>query len=147
MRENVGAAYGVSVLVISDTGTVFGGAYGYTDTSKRKRVDHETVFNIASVTKSVTAVKAFRLIDQKRIALVDTIGIYVGDVPEDNQSITIDDLLSHRSSFSQNYVCDGLRTTEAALNALLKDTLSFPRKAASVTRMKITSRSRSSLKE
>ena len=63
------------------------------------------------------------LVDQGKINLNDTLGVFFNKVPADKQSITINDLLSHKSGFQQNYVCDGIANTNKALLAILKDKL------------------------
>ncbi len=125
LQHDFGDSFGFSVLVASGSGVVFDGAYGFIDSTRMKRVDENTLFNIASISKSITAMEVMRLMEQHRISLSDSIGKYVGHVPDDKRSITISDLLSHASGFEQNYVCDGLQTPDAALKALLGDTLSF----------------------
>lgn len=117
--------FGFTVLIADDQKILFSKSYGYIDTLKTQPVNKETLFNIASISKSFTAIGILRLVEQNKIKLTDTIGRFINKVPTDKTSITIDHLLSHKSGFQQNYVCDGLKQSNEALNALLLDTLSF----------------------
>lgn len=117
--------FGFTVLIADDKKILFSKSYGYIDTLKTQPINKETLFNIASISKSFTAIGILRLVEQNKIKLTDTIGKFVNNVPTDKSSITIDHLLSHKSGFQQNYVCDGLKKSNEALNALLLDTLGF----------------------
>lgn len=125
LEEKFGSTFGFSILIGSSQGIDHVASYGYTDPSESLRVDSLSLFNVASITKSVTALEVFRLIEQGKIALKDSIGSYVGHVPADKRAITIHDLLAHTSGFDQNYVCEGQRTADDALKSLLNDPLQF----------------------
>jgi len=125
LQKKFSEKFGLSILIAGDKKIIFNEAYGYIDTLKTKKVNQKTLFNIASISKSFTAIAIFRLVEQNKIKLSDTIGKFIDNVPADKLSITISHLLSHTSGFEQNYVCDGLTNSHEALAALLKDTLSF----------------------
>ena len=125
LNEKFGSSFGFSVLIGSSQRIDFAASYGYTDRSKNHRVDSTTLFNVASITKSVTALEVFRLIEKRKMSLTDSIGTYIGAIPDDKRAITIHDLLAHTSGFDQSYACEGLRTADDALKALLNDPLQF----------------------
>ncbi len=125
MQKHFSGKFGFSILIATNNQIIFKEAYGYTDTLKTKKIYQETLFNIASISKSFTAIAIFRLVEQGEIKLSDTIGKFIDNVPADKRSIAIHHLFSHTSGFEQNYVCDGLTNSHEALAALLQDTLSF----------------------
>ncbi len=125
LQKQIGAQFGVSVLIASDDSVLFQAEYGYVDESRSRKVDSRTSFGIASITKSITAIETFRLIEQGKMHLSDSIGEYLDNVPSDKRSITVGELLSHMSGFAENYVCDGITDAEEAMGALMNDTLSF----------------------
>lgn len=103
--------------------TLFNQAYGYIDLKKYKKVNRKSLFNIASISKSFTAVGILSLVQQKKIFLTDTIDKFFNNVPVDKLSITLNHLLSHQSGFQQNYICDGICDSNEAINSLLSDKL------------------------
>ncbi len=125
LQDKFGNSYGFSVLIADDNKIVFSKAFGYIDSLKTKLSDEQTLYNIASITKSFTAIGIMKLAEQKKLNLTDTIGKFFDNVPADKRAITINELLSHKSGFQQNYVCDGITSSGEALKALLADTLGF----------------------
>lgn len=115
--------FSFSVLIAETDNILLSKGYGYIDTLKTKQTDQNTLFHIASIAKSITAVGIFKLIEEKKIRLTDPIVKYFNNVPPDKQSITIADLLCHKSGFGQNYVNSGIKYSAEALNALLNDSL------------------------
>lgn len=124
LQKEYGGKFGFSVLVADEKKILFSNSYGHIDTSKTKKVNQETLFHIASITKSVTAIGIFQLIEKQKLALDDTIGKFFENVPRDKHSIRVSHLLTHRSGFEQNYVCFGIGNSDDAVSALLNDTLS-----------------------
>ncbi len=121
--KEFGDEFGYSVLVYDEKSILFEKIFGKIDSLRTKTPDAQTLFNIASVSKSFTAIGIMRLIEQNKIRLNDTIGVFFDNVPIDKKSITISHLLCHKSGFQQNYVCDGKTNSSDALKALLADTL------------------------
>jgi len=126
LQHRIDGAYGVSVVIGSDSAIEFTGAYGFADSARTKPVDSLTLFNIASITKSFTSLEIFRLIEQHRLSLADTIGTFITGVPADKSAITIAQLLSHTAGFEQHYVNSGLSRRAAAVAAIRRDSLAFP---------------------
>ena len=125
LPKHFSGLFGFSILIATNNKIIFKEAYGYIDILKTKNVDQKTLFNIASITKSFTAIAILRLVEQGEISLSDTIGKFIDNVPADKRSIAIHHLLSHTSGFKQNYVSDGLTNSHEAITAVLKDTLGY----------------------
>lgn len=118
-----GNNFSFSVLVADNKTILFSRNYGYANTSNKTKTDQNTLYHIASITKSITAVGIFKLVEEKKISLPDPISKFFINVPPDKQSISIADLLCHKSGFGQNYVNYGINNSGEALNALLNDSL------------------------
>ncbi|MBT8219599.1 MAG: beta-lactamase family protein [Bacteroidia bacterium] len=115
-----------SVLVESHDTVLFSGHYGYINKKKTRPVDSKTLFNIASITKSITSIGIMKLVEQHKINLTDQLNVFFGDVPESMQSITVRTLLSHKSGFKQTYPLTAISASDAALDAIFAQTLEFP---------------------
>lgn len=99
-----GAAFGVIV----DGELVFSGAVGVRDVSTKAPVDVDTVFRIASMSKSFTAAAILKLRDQGKLSLDDPADKYVAELAalayptKDSPRITIRHLLSHSEGFPED---------------------------------------------
>lgn len=99
-----GIAYGIIV----DGRLVHAGTVGYRDVAARAPVDSATVFRIASMTKSFTAVAILQLRDAGRLSLDDPVERYVPELATlryptaDSPRITIRHLLSHSAGFPED---------------------------------------------
>jgi CubicO group peptidase (beta-lactamase class C family) len=122
MRD-CGYAYAVSVSL--EEHVLVQRGYGWSDSSGTCRASERTLFNVASITKSFTAIAAFQLRRQGALRLQDTLPSFFDAVPRDKQSISIEHLMAHTSGLRQNYAADGVRSREEAVRAILSDTLAF----------------------
>lgn len=78
-------------------------AFGLADASASRRNQTDTRFNIGSISKTFTSVAIAQLIQQRRLALDDTLAKHLPDYPNQAaaQRITIRQLLTHRSGVAQ----------------------------------------------
>lgn len=103
-----GRVPGVAYGVIVDGELVHAGAFGTRDLATKAPVDADTVFRIASMTKSFTAVAILRLRDEGRLSLDDPAEKYVPELAGlaypsvDSPRITIRHLLSHAEGFPED---------------------------------------------
>jgi CubicO group peptidase (beta-lactamase class C family) len=99
-----GIAYGIVV----DGRLVHVGTAGYRELSSRAPVDSSTVFRIASMTKSFTALAILQLRDAGRLALDDPVERYVPELKglryptADAPKVTIRHLLTHSEGFPED---------------------------------------------
>ncbi|HEU4584290.1 MAG TPA: serine hydrolase domain-containing protein [Gemmatimonadaceae bacterium] len=99
-----GIAYGIVV----DGKLAHAGTAGYRDLSSHSPVDTGTVFRIASMTKSFTAVAILQLRDAGKLSLEDPAERYVPELKglryptTDSPKITIRHLLSHSTGFPED---------------------------------------------
>ncbi len=68
---------GVSVTVVKDNEVVYAKGFGYRNIEKSLPVTPDTIFGIASVTKSFTAMAIMQLVDKKIIDLNEPVNKYL----------------------------------------------------------------------
>jgi D-alanyl-D-alanine carboxypeptidase len=95
-RVETGAAPGVAVQVMKDGRVVFSRAYGRANLELDVATTPESVFRIASNTKSFTAASVLMLADRGLLSLDDTVARHLPDFPGADR-ITIRQLLTHTS--------------------------------------------------
>ena len=102
-------AVGVSCAVVKDNQIIYHQNFGVKDLATQEPVDDQTIFRIASISKSFTATGLLQQVEQGKLALTDDVSDLIGfkgrnprfpDTP-----ITLEMLLSHTSSIndSQGY--------------------------------------------
>lgn len=126
---------GAVLLVSRENSVVFHKAYGVADRFTRRAVTHETVFDLASLTKPLaTTLAVMLLIQQNRLALAHRLGAVLPAFGADEKSaITINHLLYHISGLPdyRPYYKDLERLPfdqrqEALHNLLVNETLIHP---------------------
>ncbi|MFN0119165.1 MAG: serine hydrolase domain-containing protein [Blastocatellia bacterium] len=119
---------GMAWGVIVDGRLAQAGAIGIRDMDKNAPVDADTVFRIASMTKSFTAAAILQLRDAGRLSLDDAAARYMPELRQmrlptaDSRPITIRDLLSHSAGFPEDnpWGDQQLAATEASFSAMLR---------------------------
>lgn len=95
MKEN--DIPGLQVAVIQHHNIVKTASYGIANIQDNVKVDKDTVFNIASMTKAFTSVAVMQLVEQGKVDLNAAISIYIADLPEPWQQIRVNQILTHSS--------------------------------------------------
>ena len=135
MREFVerghvpGAAWGIVI----DGELAHAGAAGFSDLSTRAPVATDTVFRIASMTKSFTAISILKLRDEGKLSLDDPAEKYVPELQRlvyptsDSPKITIRHLLSHAEGFPEDNPWGDrqLADTDEQLSQMLRGGIPF----------------------
>jgi len=95
LEDLVGGAF----AVVSRDGVLSSGSFGYTDTSHKQQVNQDTVFRIASVSKTFAAGLTALLVADGSIAWTDPVNRYVPGfhINGDASKIRIEDLLGQSS--------------------------------------------------
>jgi len=123
---------GLAFAVTENDRTIKKGAYGLANIETGSSVERDSVFELASVTKPITAVAVMMLVQEGRIGLEDSIGKYVADTPQAWHEITIGELLSHTSGLREYGLvqCNGSEpldiSTKQQFDDLVKSPLLFP---------------------
>ncbi|MEO7455277.1 MAG: serine hydrolase domain-containing protein, partial [Gemmatimonadaceae bacterium] len=124
-----GIAYGIIV----DGRVVHIGTAGLRNVETNSPVDTQTVFRIASMTKSFTALSILKLRDEGRLSLDDPAERYVPELRRlrypttDAPKITIRHLLSHSAGFPEDnpWGDQQLADTDAELSAMISRGIPF----------------------
>ena len=88
---------GLQIAVVKDGEIVKASSYGIANIQDSIAVDNETVFTLNSITKAFTGVAIMQLVEQGAIDLAKPISIYLADLPQTWQAITVKQLLTHTS--------------------------------------------------
>ncbi|MCK0180080.1 beta-lactamase family protein [Flavobacteriaceae bacterium S0862] len=87
-----------SVLVAKGDSILFEKTYGLRDKQKGNKIDTNTTFNVASTTKTFTAIAIAQLVEQGKLNYSDPISKLIPEYPKDiADQVTIHHLLTHTS--------------------------------------------------
>lgn len=117
LAENNAAAATIAIYYKGEL--VLNQAYGTKALNSNNAVDTETLFQIGSTTKMMTATAILRAVEQGKLNLSDKLVDVVTGISYDSelwQDITIADLLTHQTGFEDDY-------DDAFINAELSDFL------------------------
>lgn len=105
----------IAVVVVKDDKPIFVRAYGMADREAGVKADADTLFYIASSTKSFTAMSAALLDREGKIKLADPISKYTAGITFKNQlpldKITVRDLLTHTSGLRNDVLVNRMAFT------------------------------------
>jgi len=116
---------GVAVAIVADGRVLLQRGYGLADVAASRTVEPTTPFNIASVTKPITAALALLLAEEGALRLDDPVGRFLPDLPERYRGITIRQLLTHTSGVDRDLREDNFDDPDAAEYRLRLDTASL----------------------
>ncbi len=92
-----------SVVLLQDDKVMFQKSYGYADKELKKSNDAQTLFDLGSVTKTMTAVAILKLHDEGKLSVYDRVDKYIpGFINDKTDSVTILNLLNHTSGMEAN---------------------------------------------
>jgi D-alanyl-D-alanine carboxypeptidase len=102
---------GVALTIIQAGERVKTGCYGFADLEHRVPVTEETVFEIGSVTKQLTAAGVLLLQQEGQLALDDKLTKHFADLPASWTNITVRHLLTHTSGIRSYTGLSGFELT------------------------------------
>lgn len=88
---------GVCVGVIAEGQLAYSKGYGFQDREENIHCSTDTMFRWASISKPVTAVAAMQLVEQGKLRLDDDVRKYVPEFPDNDDTVTVRDLMCHQS--------------------------------------------------
>lgn len=94
---------GVVVAVLEHGQPVHVAEHGFASLEHQAPATAETVFELASLTKHMTALMALSLAEEGRLSLDDPLSLYVTDTPDAWSAITINQLLSHMAGLTHRF--------------------------------------------
>jgi len=102
-REEIGNV-GLGVAVVKDNKIIYDNYFGVKNLETGEKVDAQTIFRIASISKSFTSTALMQLVEQGKVTLGtdvgDLMGFQVRNPKYPETVITLERLLSHTSSLS-----------------------------------------------
>ncbi|MEQ1607222.1 MAG: serine hydrolase domain-containing protein [Pyrinomonadaceae bacterium] len=124
---------GIAFGVVVDGKLVFAGNDGYTDIDKKTPVTSQSLFRVASMSKSFTAMAILKLRDDGKLKLDDPAYLYVPELKKqryptaDSTPITIRQLLTHGAGFPEDNPWGDrqLADTDKELSDLLNNRVTF----------------------
>ena len=124
---------GLAVGVVVDGRLAYFKGFGVRDVASGAPVDEETVFRIASMTKSFVSASVLRLRDEGKLSLDDPAEKYLPELKalryptRDSPRLTVRHLLSHSAGLPEDNATADLRMpmADAEFDALLSHGLSF----------------------
>lgn len=129
-KKNHFPAFAFGIMV--DGKLVYSGAEGYINIEKKIPTDVHSMFRIASITKSFTAMAILKLRDNGQLKLDDPVSLYIPEIKNqhltsDSPEITIRDLLTHSAGLPLDNAWGDrqLNMSKKDLVILLKKGLSF----------------------
>ena len=123
--QKFGDDFEFSVLIEVNNLQIYSDNYMKSETLHPEEDSNHKLYNIASITKSITAVGIMKLVEVEEISLSDTLGMFFKGIPHPKGSITISNLLSHKSGLPQSYPLSGISESAEALNLILNQQLEF----------------------
>ena len=97
---------GLSIAAVRDYKIDWAKGYGWSDQSERRKVSTQTLFQAASISKSLNGVGLLKLVQDKKVELEADINNYLTswkfpyDKSSSNRKVTIAQLLSHTAGLS-----------------------------------------------
>jgi len=94
---------GVSLGVVRDQVLLWSGGFGYADVASSRPMDADTIFGVASITKTFTATAIVQLRDRGRLTLDDPVTRYIPEVKKVRcrfgsiKDLTLRRLMTHRT--------------------------------------------------
>ncbi len=123
-----GYAYGI----VLDGKLIAAGSGGYSDLQRKIPATPQSMFRIASMTKSFTAMAILKLRDEGKLRLDDPVTMYIPELNQqkltlDSPPITIRDLLTHTAGFPTDdpWADRKLNETDTQLMEFLRNGVSF----------------------
>lgn len=95
---------GVAIAIIEDGEAAFIGGFGFSDKEEKDPIDGDTVFQAASISKSLAAWGILKLVEENKIKLEDPVEMHLNrwHIPESEykDKVTIKNILNHTSGLS-----------------------------------------------
>ena len=117
---------GIALAVMKDSTLLHKKYYGYANLEHHVRVSDSSVFRLYSLTKLMTAVAVFRLIQEDKIKLDDRVTTHLEALPEHWGQIKIEHLLAHSSGLPEYKDLDKSLSDSEILGQLKMTPLRFP---------------------
>ena len=106
-----------NVLISKDNHIIYQKSMGYADITGNKKNSKNSIFSIASLTKSLTAVGIMKLVEEGKLTLETPLSTYFPNfIPEYSSKITVQHLLNNSSGIQAN-----IGRVDDAVNGLMPE--------------------------
>jgi CubicO group peptidase (beta-lactamase class C family) len=124
---------GLAVGIVVGNELIYAKGFGVRDRETNAPVDPDTVFRIASMTKSFTGLAILKLRDEGKLSLEDPVTKYIPELARlkpfsrDSAPITVREILSHSAGFPEDNAWGDprLEMTDQEFSAMLRRGLAF----------------------
>jgi len=99
LTKNEMNGFNGAVLIVKDNTIILNKGYGLANKENFIPNTPETVFDICSVTKQFTGAAILKLVEEEKLSIRDSLGLYFKNIPKDKSGITIHQLLTHSAGF------------------------------------------------
>ncbi|MEL6329691.1 MAG: serine hydrolase domain-containing protein [Planctomycetota bacterium] len=119
---------GAAIAVTRNGEPIHISVHGMADISSQTAVTTQTVFEIASLTKQMTALAIMTLVSDGELSLSDKLGKFIEDIPEDWAGISIRQLLAHTAGLEHRFerTVDGVFLLEYTREDMLASAMATP---------------------
>lgn len=124
LKSTNSAEFNGSVLVAKGGKIVLQKGYGYSHEEQKIPNDQQTIFCIASVTKTFTAAVILKLQEQGKLSVKDNVSKYMPDFPN-GERITIHQLLTHTSGIPDYLKDKGFQSIDQSKPITLDEMIGF----------------------
>lgn len=125
LQKLSGFGYSGSILVVKDGEVILKKGYGYANREKKIFNTPETVFDIGSLAKNLTAAAILKLEQDGKLRTEDMIAKFLNNVPADKMSITIHQLLTHTSGITGPEHGYSVISKDSSIDHILNTPLQF----------------------
>ena len=124
---------GVEIFVKNKSKVLYHKAFGIADLESKNKLEINSVYDIASVSKEFTAISILQLVERKQLELNDDIRKFIPDFPTQENIITIENLLTHTSgikrhtdlNWAENEASKEFKKSIDVINYFKQDSLDF----------------------
>ena len=124
---------GVEIFVKNKSKVLYHKAFGIADLESKNKLEINSVYDIASVSKEFTAISILQLVERKQLELTDDIRKFIPDFPTQENIITIENLLTHTSgikrhtdlNWAENEASKEFKKSIDVINYFKQDSLDF----------------------
>lgn len=107
---------GLMISIVTKDSIIYAGGIGISDVSSGKKVDSTTLFHLASITKTFTALGIQKLVSEGKLRLDDRIAAIAPEIPfqnrwEESHPVRVIHLLEHTTGFDDVYLNQMVNTT------------------------------------
>lgn len=99
LKKSANNGFSGSIIVSLNDSVIIKGGYGFANKEKQILNSPDIVYEICSASKQFTATAILKLVESNTLNLSDSLSMFLENIPNDKQWITIHQLLTHSAGF------------------------------------------------